>query len=288
MSPTRDTLVAALNRVQDLPTLPSVVTQMEEILRRERTTADDLARIISADPTLTTNVLRVVNSAYYAARSGRITSVHHAVARLGFREVGRICTVLTVIETFRGFGPHLDHKVFWKHSLMTGISTRVIYRHSRRTYSFEEDEAYVAGLLHDVGVLILDQYFPALYQRTRKQAAEKSVPYAEEERQFLGMDHGELGATVLNRWNISPAVVQAVAWHHQPSRCDPQSRDLASTVHLADSICLKLEIGDFADGGLYSVYEGVRLDLGLAPGDLPAIIADVRKDRTQCESLLHL
>lgn len=288
MSPTKETFVAALNEVPDLPTLPRVVAHLEALLRQETTTAEGIAEIISTDPTISANILRVVNSAYYAARTGRITSLRHAVARLGLREVDRICTVLSVVETFRGMGPHLDHEVFWRHSLMAGIASRIIHRLGQRSPSIGEDEAYLAGLLHDIGILILDQYFPSLYERSRKEAAQSSLSCPQEERRLLGMDHGEIGALILNRWNMSPAMVQAVAWHHQPSRCDAQYRGLVCTVHLADSICIELGIGDFSDGGISGIGEDIWNDLRLSADHIPAIIEHLRKEESECESFLSL
>ncbi len=286
MSSNKETIVKALTAVKDLPTLPTVITRLRKALEDERMGAEGVARIISEDPTLTSQILRVVNSAYFAVKGGRITSVQYAVSRLGMKEINRICSVLAVIETFKSIGPHLDHNEFWKHSVMTGITARIIYRFSRKPMYLVEDEAYVAGLLHDVGILILDHYFPAFYMRTREQARHEKKSHDQVERENMGMDHGEVGGLVLNLWNLPPGVVQAVNWHHQSEQAEAAHRPLVSIVTLADSICRELAIGDPFEGALVSYNEKDLASIGLTPDSLPAIKEKVQEEEAQCLSLL--
>ncbi|MFB3785669.1 MAG: HDOD domain-containing protein [bacterium] len=286
MSSNKETIIKALSAVKDLPTLPTVITRLRNALEDEKMGAEGIARIISEDPTLTSQILRVVNSAYFAVKGGRITSVQYAVSRLGMREINRLCSVLAVIETFKSIGPHLDHNEFWKHSVMTGITARVIYRYIRKPMYLVEDEAYVAGLLHDVGILILDHYFPAFYMRTRQQARQDKKNHDEMERETMDMDHGEVGGLVLNLWNLPPAVVQAVNWHHRPEQAETAHRPLVSIVTLADSICRELEIGDPFEGAVVAYNEKDFAAIGLTADSLPAIKEKVKEEEAQCQSLL--
>jgi len=286
VSSNKETIVKALTAVKDLPTLPTVLTRLRNALEDEKMGAEGIARIISEDPTLTSQILRVVNSAYFAGKGGRITSVQYAVSRLGMREINRICSVLAVIDTFKHIGPHLDHREFWKHSVMTGITARIIYRFLRKPLYLVEDEAYVAGLLHDVGILILDHYFPAYYMRTRQQAQQEKKPYDLVERETMDMDHGEVGGLVLNLWNLPPAVVQAVNWHHRPDMADTQHRSLVSIVTLADSICRELAIGEPMEGAIVSGDSQNLEAIGLSSDQLPLIKEKVKEEEAQCQSLL--
>ncbi len=286
MSPTKRTMIMALERIEDLPTLPTVVKRVEETLQDKNADAEAIAAIISEDPSLTSKILRVVNSAYYGAKSGSITSVQNAVARLGMVEVSKLCTVLAVIETFRDFGSHLDHHVFWKHSLLTGITTRIIHSSCQTKAAFSADEAYVAGLLHDVGTLIVDQYFPAIFEETRRQSKDKNVPCYEVESTLLAMDHGEIGAYVLYKWKLPQPVVEAVSWHHQLKTCDPVYKNIISAIHLADSICLKLGIGDILEEAPDQYSETALANLSLTEDDLPSIAEKVLEETTRCDSFL--
>jgi HD-like signal output (HDOD) protein len=288
MATFRERLEQVFERVEDLPTLPSVVLELERALRNDETGAEDVARIMAEDPSLTATVLRVANSAFYGSAAGATTSVANAVARLGFREVSRLCTSLAVIRTFEGVGEHLAHRDFWKHSLVAGIATRVLKRCSGEANPFSEDEAYVSGLLHDVGTLVLDQYFPDVFLQIQALAEEKCMPRADAETFILKIDHGGIGALLLERWNLPESIIQAVSWHHGPGDARPEHRVLAQAVHLTEFICTGLGIGDGGDGSTEGFSAGAWHDLSLAVDDIPDIIAQVTEEASRCETLLTL
>lgn len=277
-----------LGRVEDLPTLPSVVAAVEEAIRSRESSAEDIAEIIAEDPSITSNILRVANSAYYAGSVGRISSVSAAVARLGYEETRRLCTTVAVIRTFGPMGQHLDHRQFWKHSIVAAIATRVIGSYCTPAPPFGEDEAWVAGLLHDIGALVLDQYFPDLFLEIRQVADEQCRPYAEAELSVLKIDHGQIGGRLLDRWNLPPSVVAAIALHHQPSCAEVETRPLVQAVHLADSICTALGIGDGADGIPAAFCNSAWYDLSLPVNHMPDIIERVTAEASRCDSLISL
>ena len=288
MATFRERLDQVFERVADLPTLPAVVLELERALHDDETGAEDVARIMEEDPSLTATTLRVANSAFYGAAAGTITSVQSAVARLGFREVSRLCTSLAVIRTFEGVGQHLNHPDFWKHSIVAAIATRILKKSSGEANPFSEDEAYVSGLLHDVGTLVLDQFFPDVFRQIQALAEEKGVPRAEAEAFILKIDHGGIGALLLDRWSLPDSIIQAVAWHHTPGNARPEHRALTQAVHLTEFICTDLGIGDGGDGGTEGFSEGAWHDLALPVDDIPDIIAQVTEEASRCESLLTL
>jgi len=284
----RDMLEEELNRVEDLPVFPPVLGRLTQALASEKTGAEDVAQILAQDPALTARLLRVANSVYYAATTAGVSSVTHAVARLGFREISRLFTALTVIRTFDQMGRHLDHDQFWKHSLTAGITTRVIKRYCGAADPFSEDDAYVAGLLHDIGVLVLDQHFPALYVEVNAVARRECISRADAERLVLGIDHGEIAGQLFRRWRIPSPVAQAVTWHHQPGQAEPGCRTLVAVVHLADSICGGLGVGDAGSGACSGFSDVAWHVLGLSVDDLPAIIREVAEEAARSETLVAL
>jgi len=284
----RDRLEGELDNIGDLPTLPTIVTALERALRSDETNAADVASIIAEDPSMTANVLRVANSAYYAALAGSISSVAGAVARLGFSEIRNLCTTIAVVRTFGKMGRQLNHRMFWKHSIVAAIATRVIGHYCHPAAPFSEDEAWVAGLLHDVGSLVLDQYFPDAFQKVRAAAEEQNRPYAEAEDKILKIDHGEVGGTLLSRWDLPHPIVTAVSFHHQPTRAEADDRPLVQAVHLADSICTSLGIGDGGDGIPAAFSNSAWYDLDLSVTNMPDIIEHVTQEANRCETLLSL
>lgn len=283
-----DKLEDELTQVEDLPTLPDIVLRIEQALSDDSSSANDVAKIMAEDPSLTSKVLRLANSVYYGPVSGPISSVSHAVARLGYREMRRLCTTLAVIRTFEGMGRQMDHRQFWKHSLTAAIAARLIRQLSDCVQEFGEDEVYVAGLLHDVGALVLDQFFPPLFREVRGTADENNMPYADAERNALGVDHGQIGGCLLKRWNLPETVVEAVTWHHQPAEADPDIKPLVQATHLADFICTCLGIGEMAAGATSNVCQGTWSDLKISVDYVPGIIEHVSKEARRTETFLAL
>jgi HD-like signal output (HDOD) protein len=232
-------------------------------------------------------VLRLANSAYYGGAMNRITSVSMAVARVGLREISRIGTCLAVMKTFEHIGGRLDRQAFWKHSLLVAMGTRLFRRHSRVVNTLSEDDVYVAGLLHDIGALIVDEYFPPFFEKLGALAAERGIAHAELEQRALDLDHGGIGGMLLRRWNLPEPTVQAVAWHHQPDKADPEFRALSQTVHLADFLCINIGVGVEIDGMVAYVSEAAWTDLEVAKSDIPVLINELVQESLRCDLFLR-
>lgn len=283
-----------LTGLDSLPTLPSIVWDLRGALEEEGTDALEIARIIETDPGLAAKTLSVANSSYFGFATPA-TTLPEAVARLGFDTIRELCTTVAVVRVFLGCGRALDHQRFWQHSLSAAFISRIIARLSGKPAQMPEDEAYVAGLLHDVGALILDQYFPEEFVRTRDVAAERAITHAQAEREVLGMDHGEVGGRLLRIWNLPGVVVQAVAFHHRPSEAKGDRPGLAEVLHLAEFGCLMLDEGEAGDP--YSplsaerteyttqVEAGVYVHLGFGRDEVTKILAQLTGETEKAAEL---
>ncbi len=284
----KDKLSRKLEEVDDLPTLPTAATALDKALADPATDARDIAEILATDPSLASKVLRLANSAYYGGAAGTLTSIPQAVARIGFREIGRVFTTVAVIQTFEDIGHDLNHVRFWKHCLTTAITTRIIRKNGHQGDAFGEDDAYIAGLLHDIGVLVLDQYFPKILGQVWQIADEKDCPHDAAERIILKMDHGEIGAQLLEAWKLPEAVIEAVTCHHEPDRARPEHRALARAVYLAEAICTHMGIGDGGDGAVAEFEFGIWEELGLQPEQFSEIVAEITEEANKSEALVNL
>lgn len=285
MCPSKDVLFSALNSLDDLPTIPSIMQQIEQVLHDEGSTAETIAHIISEDPSLTMKILKVANSAFYAARGARISSVKLAVSRLGLAEVSRLCQILSLIRTFKSFGSSIDHTGFWKHCLVVGMTARTIYELGRFPDA-DADDVYVGGLLHDIGFLILDQYFPALLRDIGNLIQIQSVPCLEAEDRSLGSTHGEIGAYIMQKWNLSPGVIQAVSFHHDCDRGDPAYQTVTRIVQVSDILCSQKGIGGVFDHEINDDADAILRELNLADR-LEAIDGFMTDLFEKCDSLLE-
>ncbi len=287
MTAVRELLEARLKKIAYLPTMPQVLLKVEEALRDEQAAAERVGAIVREDPALTAAVLRVANSVVYRGRfSGRIASVPQAIARLGFTEVKRICLASALIRAFEGFGTGIHHGQFWRHSLTVALATRIFRERSSEPALFRTDElddAFVAGLLHDVGMLVMDQFFPEQFGKVRRHAEAAGAPLVVAESTVLGIHHGEIGGTLLRNWQLPDRVVDAISCHHDPDRAEMDHRTVAQMVHLADFICVNQSIGDTLEGFYDDCSPGAWHDLGLSANQAAQILEDLKEETERSE-----
>lgn len=274
-------LTTLLRTVDELPTLPKIALELQRALQDTRMGAAEIALLIEEDVSLTANVLKIVNSAHFGT-PGACTSVRAAVARLGFREIQRLATSLLVIRAFAGMGEHLDHQKFWRHSLFVAFSARSLAERTIKNTHVLPDQAYLAGLLHDTGKLILDQFFEGDYQQVLNYKNANDCSDVDAELHVLGMDHGEVGALLLELWRIDDEIVEAVRGHHLIDRCNSRYRAIAELVSLGDSLAHALDEERTVDGIAGSA------SFEISDDDVRGAVAGVQQEAKRSLVLLSL
>ena len=279
MSSIRELIIERFDSMTHLPSFSETLRQVQDELAKKHDSASSSAtigKIIEKDLGLSAKVLKLANSVFYSGRFGQIGDVSHAVARLGVDEVGRLCTLVSSIQMFSETEGTLDLKDFWKHSLGVAIVMRHIAL--RSSYNIPASHnAYVAGLFHDIGILLLDRYFNQIFQTVLDEGRKKPMPLFELERQILGIDHGELGALVCKKWRLPDDICTAIAWHHTPDTSPEECRKLSQLIHLANYTSSVLGIPEPGDSAIQMGSHGAWHDLGLDTSDLNKIAEDVEE-----------
>jgi putative nucleotidyltransferase with HDIG domain len=217
-----------LGKVETLPTFPGIVAEVIQIMGNPMSSASDLARTM--DPSMVGEVLRIANSAYYGARNFRnISNVEHAIAVLGFEQVSQIVLQMPFLSMLKGAEGGFDREMFLRHSILTGLVARAI---SISACVGHAEEVYVSGTLHDIGKVVLYQFFKE-ERRAVKSLMEEGLAAWEAEREVLSVDHGVLGARVLERWNLPGTVTEAVLLHHDRD-CAPEEKGNVVVTRLAN------------------------------------------------------
>jgi HD-like signal output (HDOD) protein len=206
VSPELDLLV---NEIAELRALPAVAARVIQIAGGEQFSAHELAQAVASDQALTAKLLRLANSAYYGYPR-RITTVRDAVVLLGFRAVRSAALASCVIDTLPDRASNTDPQRFWRFSVTVGMLAEVLSQAHRR----HEDEAFTAGVLHNIGRLALDQHRPRELMAVTTLAARKRISIAEAEMAVLGFTDAQLGGALAMHWNLPEELVDAVA-HHQ-------------------------------------------------------------------------
>ena len=189
-------------------------------------------------------MLKLANSAFYGFPR-EIATVNHAVVVLGFETVKSLGLSVSVLERFSGANDNgeFDRQRFWEHSIACAVAARILAAKVRyRTRG--QGEAFAGGILHDIGKLVLSQFFPDEFSEILHLVNTENIYIGKAEEEVLGLTHAEVGAWLGERWNMPKQLVDAIAYHHMPGRLPQREAELPSLIHLADFLCRREQIGD--------------------------------------------
>jgi len=236
----RASITQHLMDLQELPTLPLVVTKIIQTTSDPRSSASDLNNLIMNDQAIAAKVLKLANSAFYGL-PGKVTSLNRAVTLLGFNTVRGLALSVSVIESFGGAGRNrgFDRHGFWEHSLAVAAGAKILA--TRQNFE-NKDEAHMAGLFHDIGKIILDQYFFEYFSSAMELARETPMSTSAAETAIMGIDHAEVGAVVAERWHFPAHLVEVIRYHHTES--PPVENRTLEAVIIANSLCHEWKFGD--------------------------------------------
>jgi len=218
--------------VVKLISLPEIYIRVSQILEDENHSAKQLGEIISHDPALTARILRIVNSAYYSL-AAKIELVSRAVSVIGEDDLRNLVLATSAVDTFKRIPNQLvDIDLFWRHSVHTGIVSRLLSKHCNILHG---ERLFVAGMLHDIGKLILYFKEPELSQQVLLAAAESDGQLFRSEQKIIGFTHGDVGAALIDAWQLSDTLKEVVGYHHTPLKAKNYRME-ASIVHIANCV----------------------------------------------------
>jgi HD-like signal output (HDOD) protein len=224
--------------------LPTVVTQLISLIEDPKSSARQVAQLISTDQALTAKILKVANSAFYGFPR-EISTVQLAIVVLGFEQVKNLSLSVAVLRRFSSGKEHrlFDRQRFWDHAIACGVAGRML---AKKVHPRMEGEAFVAGVLHDIGKLILIEYFFDEFSEALELAETEDLTIIEAEEQVLGVTHSDIGGWLAEKWNLPPSLVNAIAFHHRPGEMD-EPDELVNFVHLANALVRHHQIGTSGD-----------------------------------------
>ncbi len=225
--------------VDKMPSLSTTVGKVLEICSRPDTSPNDLNKVISLDPVLTGQVLKLINSAYYSLIS-KVTSLTRAIIMLGLNTVKNLALSTAVIRSVKQTKKSraLPIEKFWKHSIAVGVMARLLAAMQGVPLA-EREEYFVAGLLHDLGKIPFgDEYTEVLALADREQA-----PLFQVEQRVMGINHEEVGQMIADKWKLNASITEAICHHHKPEQASEKYRDLVAAVALADFYACLFDIG---------------------------------------------
>ncbi len=233
-----------LRELVGLPSMPHVVTQALQIVSAEESSIADLARVVETDPAIAAKTLRLANSAYYGLPK-RVSSIHKAAIILGNKNIVDIifmaATSSLLNKTLPGYG--LDPGALWRHSLRVAFGAKII---SSKTTFDSTDDAFAAGLLHNIGKVAMDRYILEKKTAFDELLRDGRHTFMQAETRILGVNHSEIASELCFKWRIPAALCSALQYYPYPSKS--LGNELAYTIHVADVLAKRSEVGSDGKG----------------------------------------
>lgn len=277
------TLERLIDSVEDMPSLPQIVTEIIRISEDPDSTPQDVQNLLAQDQVLTAKILRLANSSFYGF-ARRINTITEATILLGFQTIRSIVFAASISNflTKSLDGYQLDQNELWKHSQSVAMTARYIAKKKR----FKNPEVfYTAGVIHDIGKLVLNEYLQKDYQQVLSLIYDEGYDFVKAEETILGFNHAQTGMKLAEKWNLPPEMVEAIGCHHEPEKATINPL-LASTIHVSDSIALMMGFGLGIGGLAYNFSEfalkTTQID-GKQIDDILPVVTDLMVDKSSYE-----
>ena len=265
-----------LRQIDEISTIPQIVVRFIETSNDPDASMEDLQEIVKCDPAMASRILRLVNSSAFGVRS-RITNLQQAIGYLGIKQVRNLVVAISVSNLFRTHGclENYERIKLWKHMVSVAICSRLIANMSRAP---DAEEYFLAGLLHDVGIVLEDQFIHQPFCRLIKSLDEERT-LSECEHDWFHFDHAMLGEAVARQWLFPEAVCAAIRHHHQSEAYSGEDALIVRTVELANSVCSQM--------GITSVGVNLVRDVTPAKLDIPMSAEALRELISQLQEEIH-
>ena len=223
----------------DLPPLPQVATQLLRISADPDASAEDLRKVIAMDQALTGQILKIANSAMFGMMR-EVNTLTQAIMTLGFSTIKSVVIASSAKNLYHRGTVGLQERLIWEHALVTGIASRAFAKAVRFP---RVEEAFIGGLLHDIGKSVMGVKFPERYGALLRTVYNEQGDCLAMELEAFGFDHAMVGEALVQQWNLAPSLQQAVRWHHDPIQADEDHRQLAALVALGNHMALDQKVG---------------------------------------------
>lgn len=251
----------AIAEVSHIATLPEITLKIIETVENPDSTANDLHKLIETDPALCARVLKVVNSAFYGL-PGQIGSINRAIVLLGMNAVKNIAIAASLAKLFQGgrLTPRFSARDLWTHSIAVGAGVKLL---AEKINLKLPDEAFLAGLIHDLGMMIEMQSMPAKLVEAFDHVHKGGLSLMEAEMQVIGATHQDFGKGLCEKWKFPRSFAFVTGYHHTPDKLERGNRTLTGLVHVADILSARVGIGNDGSTGNESLCSAILDELNL-------------------------
>jgi HD-like signal output (HDOD) protein len=276
----REHILNTLENIENLPSLPDVVLELSQLVKNDNSDAGDLVRVIEKDPAIVTRVLKMANSSTYRRSDTEITNIQNAVVRLGYKTICHIATTTGVFSVFPVGKEQksLDRDAFWEHCSYVGdIAQRMMDMSVKETFSFDKSRVALAGLIHDIGIIVMEQYFNDLFVQILTFAQQKRVSLQKVEKAALGITHLEIGHWIGKKWGLDQDLLDCLLYYDEPHAANKEHQLLVEWISVAKKIGMDHHFGDSGHHVSHELSEEVWDRLELNSDLIPVLVDQVRE-----------
>lgn len=282
----KEKILHLLETEGDLPPIPDIVIRIHDMVRSIDTNVKDIVKVIEMDPVLAWNILKLSNSVYYSRSTTPVKTLPTAITKIGLNTLMKLVYALKVCPLFTD-STFLSSKDFWTHSLAVALLSQSLSRRLKASQD-NQDISYLAGLMHDVGIMVMGYLIPLEYNAFLGEFDTLDERLSPREQEVFEIDHAEIGALYIQKWwQVDPAISLAVRFHHKPSGTENDQNLSTKLVHAANIMCnsqgITNGIPSKHDEDLDSVLNGI----GLSADDMESILEDVTASVEQARELVY-
>lgn len=277
-----------ISNIRNLPTPPIVFHQIQKVINDPNCSAAQIAAILAEDPAMSVKVLKLTNSAFYGL-SQEVESVKQAVVIVGMEAIKNLVLSASILDMFKGkeFDQEYQEQ-FWRHSLATAFGSRLLARKLRARGIVDPDTAFSAGLLHDIGKIIMICFLPKEYAKVLE-AKKASVGLADHivEANVLGYDHAQVGAMLAQQWKLPHKLAEAIVHHHCPENSSPEDA-IAYVVHIANYISRRTFSDRLEQVNLGPMSDQVMSHMAITEEKIEDFCNDLREEYVKAETFMKM
>ena len=272
------------DRVSNLPTLPSVIQKVVSLVQDEKTSATKLGDLIAYDQAISSRLLRVANSAYYGFPR-EISTVQQAIVLIGFEQVKSLSLGIAVFGVMKGANDTTSRMqdAFWEHSAGCSLAAKIICNKLGKP---DGEVAFTASLLHDMGKIILANFFSKEYRVVLERIQENGKSFVDVEEEVFGFTHADVGNWLCSRWKLPQSLASSVRCHHKVDEVEPDNIHITSVVHLADVICRRAGIGNNGNEMIPSFQKAAQEELCVDEEQMNQMIAELKEEEEKVNAFM--
>ncbi len=279
-----DEIKKKIEKIDQLPTLPIIITELLGLLDNPKSTPREINELIKNDQALTSKTLRLVNSSYYGFPR-KIATVTEAIVILGFDTVRNLAVSAGMVKLLKGKGA-FDKEKFWYHTVAVAFMSKIL---AKVTKYPNPEIAFVSGLLHDIAKVFEDQYFNEYFIKALELSKSSERPLFEVETEILGYDHGAIGKRLSESWNLPKSIVASISYHHEIEKnIYPEHEQLVAITNMADALARMKKAGDSGNYGKASVSLRIMNILKITKEQVPSIIKEFDEEMKKGSAFLDL